>query len=42
MKIEFTGKLGRRTKYQQFDTPQLIMSIADLQEGAEDNLEELQ
>lgn len=29
MKIEFTGKLGRRTKYQQFDTPQLVMSIQE-------------
>lgn len=27
MKIEFTGKLGRRTKYQQFDTAQLVMTI---------------
>lgn len=31
MKIEFTGKLGRRTKYQTFDTPQLVMSIQDQQ-----------
>jgi hypothetical protein len=42
MKIEFTGKLGRRTKYQQFDTPQLIMSITDREEGDEDNLGEVQ
>lgn len=31
MKIEFTGKMGRRTKYQQFDTPQLVMNIASNQ-----------
>jgi hypothetical protein len=24
--------LGRRTKYQQFDTPQLVMTIEDQQE----------
>jgi hypothetical protein len=31
MKIEFTGKMGRRTKYQSFDVPQLVMSIAQQQ-----------
>lgn len=29
MKIEFTGKLGRRTKYQVFDTPLLVMNIVE-------------
>ena len=27
MKMEFTGKLGRRTKYQTFDTPLLVMDL---------------
>jgi hypothetical protein len=27
MKMEFTGKLGRRTKYQVFDTPLLVMDL---------------
>jgi hypothetical protein len=27
MEIEYTGKLGRRTKYQSFDVAQLIMSL---------------
>jgi hypothetical protein len=27
--LEFTGKLGRRTKYQTFDTPQLVMNIKE-------------
>jgi hypothetical protein len=27
MEIEFTGRLGRRTKYQVFDTPLLFMQL---------------
>ena len=27
MKMEFSGKLGRRTKYQTFDTPLLVMDL---------------
>ncbi len=40
MKIEFTGKLGRRTKYQTFDTPQLVMNIQEQQAEEEKPLEE--
>lgn len=29
MDIEFTGKLGRRTKFQQFDTVQLVMNLTE-------------
>ena len=32
MDIEFTGKLGRRTKFQQFDTVQLVMNITPFKE----------
>lgn len=32
--IEFTGKLGRRTKFQTFDTAQLVMNLKEkLQQG---------
>ena len=29
VELQFTGKLGRKTKYQSFDTPQLIMNIKE-------------
>jgi hypothetical protein len=37
MKMEFTGKLGRRTKFQVFDTPLLVM---DLVHGEQEKKEE--
>ena len=46
MKMEFTGKLGRRTKYQTFDTSLLVMNLVQQKEEPvtsihdEDNLEE--
>lgn len=31
MEVEFTGRLGRRTKYQVFDTPLLVMQLVHSQ-----------
>lgn len=41
IEIEYTGRLGRRTKYQQFDTPQLVMKIEEYKgQSASDTLTE--
>ena len=32
MDVEFTGKMGKRTKYQEFETPQLVMNITQWKE----------
>ena len=31
LEIEYTGVLGRRTKYQKFDTAQLIMNVKNVE-----------
>ena len=41
MDIEFTGKLGRRTKFQQFDTVQLVMNITEFKQKQKINTDDI-
>ena len=41
MDLEFTGKLGRRTKFQQFDTVQLVMNVTEFKEKEQVKMEDV-
>lgn len=41
MDLEFTGKLGRRTKFQQFDTVQLVMNVTEFKEKEQVKVEDV-
>ena len=39
IQLEYTGKLGRRTKYQTFDTAQLIMNFKTSPKQGEEQIQ---
>ncbi len=39
VQIQYTGVMGRRTKYQSFDTAQLVMNVKNTDKQGESNQE---